>query len=505
MDYDGKVAYWNQAAERTFGYTSADIVGKDLHTLLAPAHYLAAFQQGFVQFRDTGQGAAVGRIRELEARHRNGTEVPIELSLASVMQQGRWYAVGIMRDITARKAQEQKLVRVNRALKTLSACNSVVVHASSEENLLSEMCRVIVEVGGYRSVWVGFAESDAAKSVHPVAWAGEGGAFLRRLDISWTDTIRGRGPTGRSIRSGAPQVARDIGSDPTMLPWREEALQFGFRSSVSLPLAGPAGVFGVLVIYAHESDAFDADELALLSEMAGDLSYGILALRTAANHLLALLRIERGMEVTVHAIASTVETRDPYTAGHQRRVAVIASAIAKELGYDDDMVRGLALAASIHDIGKINVPAEILSKPGQLTPIEFELIKTHAEAGYQIMKDVEFPWPVAEVIRQHHERLDGSGYPRGLTANQILLQAKILAVADVVEAMSSPRPYRPGKGLDAALGEIASGRGRLFDAAAVDACLKLFRERDFRIAGWEVGPTPHDERVSRTDDSASSR
>jgi putative nucleotidyltransferase with HDIG domain len=266
-----------------------------------------------------------------------------------------------------------------------------------------------------------------------------------------------------------------------MSPWRGEALKYGYRSTLALPLKGPAGVFGALMIYASEAEAFDADELALLTEMAGDLAYGVNSLRTSAEHAQGLLRLERSMEGTVQALASTVELRDPYTAGHQRRVAALATAIARELGVSKQAVRGLEIAATIHDIGKINVPAEILAKPGKLTPVEFELIKTHAEAGYQILKGVDFPWPVAEMIRQHHERLDGSGYPRGLKAAEILREAKILAVADVVEAMSSHRPYRQGKGLDAALEEIVRNRGCLYDGDAVNACVRLFREKGFKI------------------------
>ncbi len=190
-------------------------------------------------------------------------------------------------------------------------------------------------------------------------------------------------------------------------------------------------------------------------------------------------KLEQILLQTIEAIAATVEARDPYTAGHQRRVAVLASAIARELGISDDKLHGLYLAASIHDLGKIRIPAEILSKPGKLNPVEFELIKTHPQAGYDIIKDLQFPWSIAQMVLQHHERLNGSGYPQGLKAEQILLEARILAVADVVEAMSSHRPYRPGLGLDSALEEIARQRGVLYDPAVVDSCIALFKEKKF--------------------------
>lgn len=190
--------------------------------------------------------------------------------------------------------------------------------------------------------------------------------------------------------------------------------------------------------------------------------------------------LQRVFEDSVEALASALEVRDPYTAGHQRRVAQLAAAIAKELGLGRNQIRGLYLAALVHDIGKISVPAEVLNKPGRLEELEFGLIKNHPQVGYEILSKVKFPWPVAEIVRQHHERNDGSGYPRGLRGEEILLEARILAVADVVEAMSSHRPYRPALGLDVALEEIARHRGKLYDPQVVDACLRLFGGLEFR-------------------------
>ncbi|BCK87019.1 cyclic di-GMP phosphodiesterase response regulator RpfG [Sideroxyarcus emersonii] len=182
---------------------------------------------------------------------------------------------------------------------------------------------------------------------------------------------------------------------------------------------------------------------------------------------------------SITALAATVEMRDPYTAGHQRRVAELAIAIAKELHLAEEQIEGIQLAGVVHDVGKIQIPAEILSKPGRLTPLEFELIKQHAQSGYEILKSIDFPWPIARIVLQHHERLNGSGYPQGLKGEQILLEAKIIAVADVVESMTSHRPYRPGLGIDAALQEIALNKGKLYEPAAVDACIRLFRERGY--------------------------
>ena len=181
----------------------------------------------------------------------------------------------------------------------------------------------------------------------------------------------------------------------------------------------------------------------------------------------------------MRAIASIVEMRDPYTAGHQARVADLAAAIARQMELPDEQVHGIHLAGTVHDLGKINIPAEILSKPGKITEIEHSLIKIHPQAGYDILKDINFPWPIAQMVLQHHERLDGSGYPQELRGEAILLGARILSVADVVEAMSSHRPYRAGLGVDVALEEITKQRGIHFDANVVDACLALFREQGY--------------------------
>jgi len=192
-------------------------------------------------------------------------------------------------------------------------------------------------------------------------------------------------------------------------------------------------------------------------------------------------RLRRAMEGTIQAIALTVEMRDPYTAGHQRRVTQLACAIAKEMHLSEEQIEGIHMTGVIHDIGKISVPAEILTKPGQLTENEFSLIKTHPKVGFDILKIIEFPWPIAKIVLQHHERMNGSGYPSGLSGEDILLEARILSVADVVEAMASYRPYRPALGIDRALEEISQNRGVLYDPEVVDACLKLFTEKRFQF------------------------
>lgn len=201
------------------------------------------------------------------------------------------------------------------------------------------------------------------------------------------------------------------------------------------------------------------------------------AIKEKEKQLLANIeRLHTAFSQTIDVLAQTVESRDPYTAGHQRRTAILSAEIARHMCLGEETGRGISLAAAIHDVGKISVPSEILSKPGVLHDVEMALVRTHSEEGYQILKKVDFPWRIAEIVHQHHERIDGSGYPRGLKNGEILLEAKILAVADTVEAMASHRPYRPSLGVEAALRFVEEGRDRLFDGVVVDACREVFAE-----------------------------
>lgn len=195
----------------------------------------------------------------------------------------------------------------------------------------------------------------------------------------------------------------------------------------------------------------------------------------------SLEKLHKSMEGIIQVVALTVETRDPYTAGHQRRVAELSGTIAREMGLPPEKIEGLRMAAMIHDLGKINVPTEILIKPTKLSDIEFSLIKVHAEVGYSILKDIDFPWPVARMVLEHHERINGSGYPNKLTGEELLIESRIMAVADVVEAIATYRPYRPALGIETALEEISKNKGILYDPEVVDACLRLFKEKGFNF------------------------
>ncbi len=192
-------------------------------------------------------------------------------------------------------------------------------------------------------------------------------------------------------------------------------------------------------------------------------------------------KLQKTFDDTIKTLASILETRDPYTSGHQKRVSQLAIGISEEIGLTKEKIEAIKTAALLHDIGKINIPASILARPGKISDIEYEMIKTHSQLGYDILKNIEFPWPVADFILQHHEKEDGSGYPNGLKGKDISVEAKILLVADVIEAMSSHRPYRPALGMDKALMEIKKNKGKLYDPKVVDACIELFKNKDFKF------------------------
>ena len=402
--------------------------------------------------------------------------------------------LGIYEDITARKQSEVEWHNASRALRAIGACNEAMFCSQNEADLLKAVCTLIVDIGEYRMSWIGYAQDDADKSVKPAALHGVEQGYLDDRRFSWDENSPvGRGPTGHAIRTGKPQINQNFLTNPNLAPWREAALQRGYQSSIALPLIDTTGVFGALMIYAVEPDAFSTREVELLEGLAKNLAFGVNALRTRAErdriteeNQRRMVAQQQSLKDFVRVIASTVEMRDPYTAGHQQRVSQLAAAIAREMGLSEHTAIGIELASLVHDVGQINIPAEIMCRPGKLREYEYPLIQKHPQTGYEALKDIQFPWPIATIVWQHHERLDGSGYPQGLKGDQILLESRITAVADVTEAMLSHRPYRPARTMDYVIAELESGSGTRYDKAAVEACLTLLREKKFSFNNLPV-------------------
>ena len=314
--------------------------------------------------------------------------------------------------VAQHEQSETELLRVTRALKTLTSCNQELIRATNILNFMREVCRILVKVGGYRLAWVGFAERDEHRTVRPVAQYGYEKGYLSQINIAWSDNERGRGPTGTAIRTGKPVIVRNILTDLSFAPWRDEAAKRGYASTIALPLIEKKRILGSLNIYSAEPDAFCEEEVKLLTELANDIAYGIAVMEMRSKHERAeeaqkesLKKVKRVLAGTVYALAEMSQRRDPYTAGHQRRVAQLACAIARQMGLPENQIEGVRMAALLHDIGKMYVPSEILTKPGQISDLETGLIETHAQVGYEILKTIEFSWPVAKTVLQHQERL----------------------------------------------------------------------------------------------------
>jgi len=271
-------------------------------------------------------------------------------------------------------------------------------------------------------------------------------------------------------------------SDKRILPEYENL----FRNSISngfIELEIPSSGNNKKFFKLNKVELITPDKTPCTLSVAVDIT----ELKNTQNELKSsYLKLQNLFKETVKGLASAAEKRDPYTAGHQRRVAVLAVKIAEQLQLDQDTINGIYLTALIHDIGKILIPAEILSKPGKLSHAESEYIKRHPKEGHDILKNIDFPWPVADIVLQHHEKMDGSSYPAGLKGNEILLEARIICVADVIEAMSSHRPYRPARGIESALSEIDKNRGTLYDEEVVDACIYVFKELKFEFPSPQI-------------------
>jgi PAS domain S-box-containing protein len=368
-----------------------------------------------------------------------------------------------------------ELKHSDSARNALLGSRNALVTVSSEGDLYNALCHVVVGEVAFDLAWIGLVDKSYPLGVHVVAVGGPVGYVEALERLSARSGFRG--PAADAMENRAIQVVSDIAMLPGTVIWRDLALAHGYRSLAALPLSGS----GVLVIYSKRAQAFGDEVVRLLTAFVDDLSHGREALRSRAERTAQRLRLEASLEATVRAIATAAELRDPYTGGHQRRVGELAAAIAADIGLTADEAKGIVVAASIHDIGKLVVPAEILSKPGRLTAAEFEVVKAHSQAGHDIVAGIDFPWPVGEMILDHHERLNGSGYPRALEGREISLGTRILSVADVVEAMHSHRPYRPALGIDAVLNEIGTGRSSLYDADVVSSCMRLLSSGGFEL------------------------
>jgi len=427
MDTKGNFTYVSPAIRKISRYNETEVTGQPFSRFIHPDD-LPGLVEKF-QHILTGQPGT----HEFRVLDKDGRSVYVQTSNTPLFKNGQSIGItGVMTDITERKQAEAALRESEQRHRTLfeTAADGILITDIETKKFLYANPAICKMLGYTEAELVGKTVLD----IHPEA-------LLKQVLSEFEAVSKGRKPSLAHdlpcLRKDGTIVYADANTSITFVD--------GKRCNV----------------------AFFTD-VTNRKQMEEERNQGTEKLLNA-------------MKATVEAIAMTVELRDPYTAGHQQRVTALACAIATEMEFPEEKHDGLRMAGTVHDIGKVYVPAEILAKPSALNELEYNMIKIHPEAGYNILKNVDFPWPIAQIVLQHHERMDGSGYPKGLSGEAIILEARILAVADVVESMASHRPYRPAQGIEKALEEITQNRGKLYDADVVDACIRLFTEKDFKF------------------------
>lgn len=381
------------------------------------------------------------------------------------------------------------LQKQNWALLAHAKASLALVRSNNRDDLISGVCNAIVNQSPYILAWVGLAMHDNLKTVQVIGSHGVAADYAKGIDVKWSpDTSAGKGPTGQCIQTSLPVLILDTENDPRFLPWRERSKPYGIRSVIAVPIKDhePQAI-AALTVYANLPNAFGEVEIQLFESLAKEIGFGLAAIKKQQLLDEEIKERERlndqlikTLNSTIEAMSKTMEWRDPYTAGHQKKVALLSQAIAKKLGWGEERIKGLYLAALVHDLGKIATPSEILTKPSMLTETELALIKEHPKTGYDILKDIPFTWPIAQAVYQHHERIDGSGYPNQLVGDAIIPEAKILAIADTIESMTSHRPYRPGLGLEKAILQVKSEAGKTLDPAICEVACQLIEQDEFQ-------------------------
>jgi PAS domain S-box-containing protein len=435
MDLNLKMTYISPSVERLLGYNLEELKQLPLDKLLTATSFLTAmefFKIEMAKALPNPKTYILKRLLELEFRCKDGRTLWIESSFSFIRDEiGKPLSIlGEGRDITERKQMEYDLRASEINFRHSLDDSPLGVRISTIEGETIYANRAILNIYGYDSIEE-LKKTPIKERYTPESYA--------KFELRKEKRLRGEfGPSEYEI-----SIVRKNGEIIHLHVFRKEIFWNGKKQSQ--------------VIYQDITERRQAEE--------------------KLNETLESLR--KSIKTTIQVLGTASETRDPYTAGHQKRVADLARSIATEMKLPYDKIEGIRMAGAIHDIGKISIPSEILCKPSNLTDLEFSLIKAHTQYSYEIIKDVESPWPLADIVYQHHERINGSGYPQGLKGEDILMEARILAVADVVEAMVSYRPYRPALGVEIALAEIEQNAGTLYDCKVANACLKLFREEEF--------------------------
>ncbi len=359
----------------------------------------------------------------------------------------------------------------------------LLVHGSKDPALFRKVCKEILDHGGYRLVWIGITDGvnggtgkfDPIASYFPGAGGNKYAEELIKLSIETEGILPG------SFRGKKKMVFGDDYIKDNFSPPLTDVLdKNGIGSLAVIPLKYDKSTVGFINIFSRNK-YISEDEIDMLEETARDIAAPIRSLKLEAELKITSKQLRKALYETIDAITLMSEIKDPYTSGHQKKVALLASAISEEIGLTRDIIDGIYVSGLLHDVGKISVPNDILAKPGQLNEGEFIIVKNHPVVSYDILKNIEFPWSIADIVSQHHEKMDGSGYPGGIKGINIRIEARILAVADVVEAMTAHRPYRPALGIKRAIDEIMDNKSRLYDSRIVEACIAVIEKKKIEL------------------------
>jgi PAS domain S-box-containing protein/putative nucleotidyltransferase with HDIG domain len=445
MDFSGQFTYANDAVERTHGWTADEWIKLNTRDVVSPQQFAknaALIEKELTKAADPQYDSNAIFTYESEEIRKDGSTFWAEINAMSLWSEdGKPLGlIGITRDITERKKAEKLLKQSEERYRLLAE------HTKDQVWLLDlDLNAIYISPSVEKILGYKLDELKEFKLDKILTSA----SFKTAMDFFAIEMPKGRAAS----------------SDYTLT----RSLELEFRCKDGHTIWGEI-MFGFI-----RDDK--GEPLSLLCE-----GRDITERKKAEMKLQQTLdSLKRATSTTIQVLVSALEAKDPYTAGHQSRAAHLACAIAREMGLPEDKIEGIGMAGIIHDIGKLSIPAEILTKPAKLSGLELSLIQEHSRSGYEMLKEVESPWALAEIIYQHHERMNGTGYPRKLKGDEILLEARILAVADVVEAMASHRPYRASLGIEAALNEIETNRGILYDEAVTDACLRLFREKGYQL------------------------
>jgi len=463
-----------------FGFDEANILGKSLDGLFARNR--SQFEEAVSLTRriETSPGIEIETVRS----DRNNRDIQVSLmGVPLVINEKHKANFWIYRDISNLKKAESEMVHRLDFEELLSRVSSRMVFIQNMDRTVLEIIEELRRFLGCSAVFVARIDrpSGSLKVMHETT-----GRDIVSLQKSFGDlSLSSWTAVTKELRDKGQFIFREGQSLSLLDPFISEMVEKrSIRSLLIFPVKlGAVNMEGIIgfenIWLEREWNGSDLNFLRTFSDLLGEAFR-----RVESNHKLerTMVELKKTFQGTFSTITKILEIKDPYTAGHQMNVTRLATAIAKEMGLDRERVEGIYYASLVHDIGKINVPSEILTKPVGLTEAEFALIKNHTRFGWEILRNIDFPWPVAEIVLQHHERLDGSGYPEGIKGDEILLESKIITVADVVEAMSADRPYRPSLGIERALEEIREHKGEWFLSQAVEVCLKLFQEKGFTFA-----------------------